>query len=62
MLRDFTQDDQPPYYPCNKAGQPRQALPTLMAYNNSWNFRPGRSGSIWDNNLLTYTEPSADER
>lgn len=59
---EVTSDDQLPYYPCNKVGRPRQALPTLMAFSGSWNYRPGHPGSIWDSNLLCYTEPTADER
>jgi hypothetical protein len=52
----------PPWYPCNKVGQPREALPTLVAFEGSHSFRPRRSGSIWDENLQQYTEPTAKER
>ena len=51
-----------PWYPCNKVGQPREALPTLMAYEGSYSFKPRRSGSIWDENTQEYTEPTAKER
>jgi hypothetical protein len=52
----------PPWYPCNKVGQPREALPTLMAYEGSYSFKPRRSGSIWDESTQEYTEPTAQER
>lgn len=52
----------PPWYPCNKVGQPREALPTLMAYEGSYSFKPRRSGSIWDEASQEYTEPTALER
>jgi hypothetical protein len=51
-----------PWYPCNKVGQPREALPTLVAYEGSYNFRPRRAGSIWDESTQQLTEPSALER
>jgi hypothetical protein len=31
LCRDVCRDDSPPFYCCNKVGQPMQALPTLMA-------------------------------
>jgi hypothetical protein len=52
----------PPWYPCNKTGQPREALPTLMAYEGSYSFKPRRAGSIWDENTQSHTEPTAVER
>jgi hypothetical protein len=52
----------PPWYGCNKVGQPREALPTLMAYEGSYSFRPRRSGSIWDETIQEHTEPTAKER
>jgi len=55
-------DDRYPMYVCNKVGQPRAALPTLMAYHGSYAFRPGEAGSIWDLFTEDYTEPTAEER
>jgi hypothetical protein len=52
----------PPWYPCNKVGQPREALPTLMAYEGSYSFKPRRSGSIWNESTQEHTEPTAKER
>jgi hypothetical protein len=51
-----------PWYPCNKVGQPREALPTLVAYEGSYNFRPRRAGSIWEESTQQHTEPTALER
>jgi len=51
-----------PWYPCNRVGQPREALPTLVAYEGSHNFKPGRGGSIWDESKQEHSEPTAKER
>jgi len=48
-------------YPANKAGQPRSAWPTFVAYPMSRAFRPGEPGAVLDPRL-GLTEPSAAER
>jgi len=57
--------DRPPFYPCNRPGQPRAAWPTLMGKPQSYAFRPGQAGSIRDCSSPTsarWDEPSAVER
>ena len=55
-------NDQHPFYPCNKLGGPRSALPTLVAYPMSRAFHQGRPGSIYDSFTGLYTEPNVEER
>ena len=57
--------DQPPQYVCNIAGQPREAMPTLMSKPSSYAFRPGQPGCVIDcSNPMqpVFIEPTADER
>jgi len=54
--------DTPPFYPCNVKGQPLQALPTLMAAHDSYAFRNGGQGQIYDNNTQSWTQPNPCER
>jgi len=49
-------------YPCDFAGQYRQAWPTLMAMPNSRAFRPNKDGAVWDAGRDAWDEPSALER
>ena len=61
-----------PMYPANQPGQPRSALPTLVAYPASRAFRVYRDdagaitsvspGCVYDTNLGHWTEPNPDER
>eukprot|EP00775_Hariotina_reticulata_P009673 gene9673-biopygen11573 len=54
-----------PYFPCNQPGGPRAAWPTLMSRPQSYAFRPGQPGSIWDCSnpaAAFWDEPSAQER
>ena len=37
-----------PWYPCNIPGEPIHVLPTFVAYPQSHNFCPGKSGSLRD--------------
>ena len=46
----------------NEPGKPRVTFPTLMSYKGSRAFRPGRPGSVYDDNTGFWTEPDADER
>eukprot|EP00877_Chromochloris_zofingiensis_P006431 jgi/Chrzof1/2040/UNPLg00696.t1 len=62
LASPVTSSDQLPYYVCNFEGQPRAALPTLMAYTNSRNFRVGRAGVIWDSTHNRWDEPNVKER
>ena len=55
------QNDQPPFYPANKKGSDRSALPTLVSYSMSRAFRPNHPGSIWDQSV-GWTEPNVAER
>eukprot|EP00850_Spirogloea_muscicola_P007640 SM000039S14470 [mRNA] locus=s39:338677:339432:+ [translate_table: standard] len=55
-------DDIPPYALCNKVGQPRAALPTLVSCPASYEFRNGGPGIVWDNTTQRLEEPRADER
>ena len=55
-------DDALPYYPANKIGQPRSALPTLMAYSGSRAFLKDCPGSIYDATTGSWGEPNPDER
>jgi hypothetical protein len=57
--------DQPPFYVCNSAAQPRAAWPTLMAKHGSYAFRPQQPGSVWDTSNPAapfWDEPRAIER
>jgi hypothetical protein len=61
-----------PMYPANVPGQPRSALPTLVAYPASRAFRVYRDdagaitsvgpGCVYDSGLGGWTEPNPDER
>jgi hypothetical protein len=55
-------DDQPPFFPCNRRGQPRAALPTIMAYHGTRSARPGQPGSVFDHNTGQWDELRAVER
>jgi transposase InsO family protein len=52
----------PPMYPCNSNPAQVEALPTLVSYPQSNNFREKHAGVLFDSNNSTYTEPNADER
>ena len=54
--------DATPFYPSNVKGEPRAALPTLVAYPMSRAFRVGQPGAIYDRNLGMWTEPNVEER
>lgn len=60
--RRVQRDDTAPFYCCNRAGQPMQALPTLMATVGSYAFRGSGQGTIWDAGLRAWTEPTPVER
>lgn len=60
--KEVQRDDAPPFYCCNKVGQPMQALPTLMATVGSYAFRDQGPGLIWDQRQGKWTEPNPDER
>jgi hypothetical protein len=60
--REVRRDDTPPFYVCNKVGEPMRALPTLMATVGSYAFRGKGQGTIWDNQLKRWTEPTVEER
>ena len=60
--RAVAADDKPPFYPCNKAGQPREALPTLMATVGSFSFRGEGAGCIYDWASSSWSEPNPGER
>jgi Reverse transcriptase (RNA-dependent DNA polymerase)/C-5 cytosine-specific DNA methylase len=51
-----------PHYPCNRVGEPRAALPTLVSFPNSYAFTGGQPGQIYDTPLHTWTSPLAVER
>ena len=55
------QDDQPPYYVCNRRGELLSAWPTIVAYQQSYAFKPGKQGAVWDSNEGVWSEPNADE-
>lgn len=57
-----TNPDRYPWYTANEVGEPRQVMPTLMAFPLSYNFRPGKPGSVWDNTTQSFDEPNANER
>jgi transposase InsO family protein len=59
-------DDEPPFYLCNRVGQPMQCLPTLVATLGSYAFRNGGPGLVHDGDLAAgqgnWVEPNPDER
>lgn len=55
-------DDRAPFYCCNKAGRPREALPTLMAAVGSYSFREQGPGCVYDSAQGCWTEPNPGER
>ncbi|CAI7835240.1 unnamed protein product [Closterium sp. NIES-53] len=61
-----TSPDHPSQYQCNLPGKPRQALPTLVAYEGAQGFKmeeelPG-PGMIYDVRKGRWEEPTANER
>ena len=60
--RQVQRTDSLPFYVCNVAGQPMQALPTLMATVGSYAFVGKGQGVIWDGNMQRWTEPTVEER
>ena len=57
---------QPPFYLCNRIGEPLQALPTMVAYPASrafrlWDGEPA-PGMLWDAHQQQWVEPNPDER
>eukprot|EP00798_Chlamydomonas_sp_ICE-L_P025861 gene25861-biopygen20352 len=54
--------DAPPFCLANKIGQPRTALPTLVAYPLSRAFLPDKPGSIYSLQGGAWSEPRPDER
>ena len=58
--------DKAPYYRANIANpsgpSERVALPTLMAHPNSYAFREGGPGMVWDEQLGHLTQPNVEER
>jgi Integrase zinc binding domain len=60
--REVLKDDSPPFYVCNRAGQPMQAWPTLMATPGSYAFRGKGRGMVWDEGVGQWVEPTAEER
>ena len=55
-------DDRPPLAVVNKAGEPRQALPTFVSFPASHAFRGDGPRLVWDEQLKRLDEPSAHER
>ena len=60
--RPVRRNDAPPFYCCNRVGQPMHALPTLMATVQSYAFRGEGAGTVWDGQLGAWTEPTVRER
>ena len=56
------QNDQYPLTLVNHVRQPRLALPTLVSFPQSFAFRDGGPGMVFDANTRTLEEPCADER
>eukprot|EP00798_Chlamydomonas_sp_ICE-L_P022089 gene22089-biopygen30771 len=54
--------DAPPFCLANKIGQPRTAMPTLVAYPLSRAFLPDTPGSIYSLQGGAWSEPRPDER
>eukprot|EP00798_Chlamydomonas_sp_ICE-L_P031476 gene31476-biopygen6335 len=54
--------DAPPFCLANKIGQPRTALPALVAYPLSRAFLPDKPGSIYSLQGGAWSEPRPDER
>lgn len=57
-----SRDDRSPYFPCNRRGKERVALPTILAYPGTRSTRPGRPGSIADLERGERDELTAAER
>ena len=51
-----------PNFPCNINSMAVEALPTLVSYPASNNFRDDKPGVLWDSRLQIRTEPNSDER
>jgi transposase InsO family protein len=51
-----------PWYQCNVPGEPLSAWPTLVARAQSYAFRPGGKGAVFDTISQQWCEPNADER
>jgi site-specific DNA-cytosine methylase len=50
------------HYPCNRQGEPLEALPTFVAVQRSRAFRQGKQGEIYDSSLDAMVEPNPAER
>ena len=61
-VRSATRVETAPWYPCNVAGEPLRCLPTLMARHASYNYSPGRPGSLLRTDGGAEEEPCALER
>eukprot|EP00877_Chromochloris_zofingiensis_P004818 jgi/Chrzof1/14337/UNPLg00611.t1 len=59
---DLVQRTGVPYYAVNEVNKPRHAMPTLMATVNSYAFRAGEAGSVYDSTVKQHSEPTALER
>ena len=50
------------HYPCNRQGEPLEALPTFVSVQRSRAFRTGKQGEIFDATLGEWVEPNPAER
>ena len=62
LLPTTGRQQQPPNYPCNRVQGQVEALPTLVSFPNSNNYRGTKPGVIYDTSTHSNTEPNATER
>ena len=61
-VADATRRETLLYFPCNSAGRPTSALPTLVSFLGSYNHRPGRPGAVLLDGQDWQEELNPDER
>jgi hypothetical protein len=57
-----SRQQRPPNYPCNSDLNSIEALPTLVPFPGSNNYKDDKPGVLWDESLQRKVEPNADER
>ena len=55
-------DDRHPFALANRKGEPLAALPTLVAYQDSYQFQEGKPGQVYDASMKCHTPLRMEER
>ncbi|KAK3270354.1 hypothetical protein CYMTET_21246 [Cymbomonas tetramitiformis] len=60
--QDAADDTASGHYPCNVRGEPMRAWPTMMSFPDSYQFRDGRKGTVWDETKQQWGPPTPEEK